>query len=329
MSKQVLEVAQNLIEGLKQSSGDNWVGCCPIHGEILGKSKPSFSINEATGLWYCFSGCGGGHLRKLLKILGKSRESIDLTMKRLDRYLVKVERKASPVAKGRLFRTDYPLPERILGLFETCPLELLEAGFDEDLLWEHDVGWDAERLRITFPIRDIEGTLAGIVGRTNEPGLKYKVYVQEIKDLGFSRYEFENHDYLWRWDTVYAQTFMADERPTVYAVEGFKACLWMVQNGYKNTVALMGTSLSDVQRIFLERLGGTLVWCLDLDAAGQKLVYKNGKKIHGVRQLVMNYPDLGVRLQPDDLSKAELDTAIKSSLIFGRWCAERRREIEK
>lgn len=320
MSNPVLELAQGLIAGLKPGADDNWTGFCPIHGELPGKSTPSFSINVQTGLWYCFAGCGGGHLRRLLHETGRSRKAIDVTMARLDPLLAKKAKKPGQVIKAGMFQTRYPLPERILGLFETCPEDLLESGFTEDILWSHDVGVDTERGCITYPIRDINGALAGIMGRTSNPGAsRYKLYRQELRDMGFANYDIKNHDYLWRWDVVYPQTFAVGERPTVYVCEGFKAAMWMVQCGYENTVATMGSFLSDPQRIFLERLGGTLVWCADFDRAGQKMVAKGSKKVQGLRQVVLNYPDGFGKLQPDDLSPEELELAITSSLNIARW----------
>jgi DNA primase len=318
VSTPVLELAQNLIPGLRQGADNNWTGFCPIHGEVPGKSTPSFSINVKTGLWICFAGCGGGHLRTLLHELGRSRTSIDLTMDRLDKHLVKVAKKKSPIGRPGLFKAQFPLPERILGLFEACPQSLVDEGFDEDLLWSHDVGVDPERDWITYPIRDIEGTLAGIMGRTKGHP-KYKVYRQELKDMGFPGYTINNHDYLWRWDIVYPQVILSEERPTIYLCEGFKAALWMVQCGYELTLATMGSSLSNTQKIFLERLGGTLVWCSDFDPAGQKMVAKGSKKVMGLRQLVMNYPEGLGRLQPDSLEPDELDEALDSSLSIARW----------
>jgi len=321
MKNPVLELAHKYIEGLKPGAGDNWTGYCPLHGEEPGRSTPSFSFNASTGQWYCFSEGRGGSLPMFLREVGKNRDSIDLTMQRLDKHLVKVAKKKSPVVKGGLFKTSYPLPERILGLYEACPVGLLDAGFEEPLLWRHDIGYDEERERITFPLRDIDGTLAGIVGRTNNPKQKYKVYRQELIDMGFSRYEISNHDYVWRWDQVYPQCFFSDARPVIPVCEGFKACLWMVQNGYENAVALMGTKISPVQRVFLERLGGTVIWCLDNDWPGRAGTRKNGYKINGMRQIVLNYPE-GAK-QPDDLEPDELHRAVETSLGLARWARRR------
>ena len=41
--------------------GDEGLSLCPLHDD----TKPSFSPNRGTGLWYCHSGCGGGNVYQL------------------------------------------------------------------------------------------------------------------------------------------------------------------------------------------------------------------------------------------------------------------------
>ena len=41
--------------------GDEGLSLCPLHDD----TKPSFSPNRDTGLWYCHSGCGGGNIYQL------------------------------------------------------------------------------------------------------------------------------------------------------------------------------------------------------------------------------------------------------------------------
>jgi DNA primase len=316
---EVLSLYEHYVPGLKPGSEENYIGYCPLHGEVAGKSKPSFSVNAGNGLWCCFSGCGGGGVRRFLKELGKSKDYIDKTVERLKPYLEAGSKKKSPLAtRTGLFRAATPLPEKILGLFDKVPIELLDAGFDEHLLWSHDVGYDEKHHAITFPIRDITGALAGIVGRNLSPiGPKYKVYKSEIKALGFRDYSFDNHAYVWRGDRVYAKLIASQDPPVIYVTEGYKTCLWMVQNGFEDTICLMGSKLSDAQRIFLERLGGTLVLCLDNDPAGYAGTEKIGYEVHGCRVLVLSYPESVHQL--DSLSHEELHGVVNNAIPYFQW----------
>lgn len=279
-------------------------------------------MNIRTGQWYCFAGCGGGYLPSFLKLAGKSRNYADRVMGRLKPHIEQAKRKKSQTREPELFVTNNPLPERLLGLFENAPNALLESGFDEDLLWDHDVGYDTERERITFPVRDIEGRLAGIVGRLQRPeelavSGKYKVYRSELKELGQPIIDLDKSSYLWRWERVHSKYTIAGTRPTIYVTEGYKACLWMVQCGYEDTLALQGTSLSGIQKVFLERMGGTIIWCLDNDRAGRAGTWKNSYKLSGCRQRAVVYP-VGVK-QLDDMSPEALHEVTQSSLPIAVW----------
>jgi DNA primase len=318
----VLSTVERLVPGLRAGAGTNWLGFCPLHGEVVGKSKPSFSFNEATGQWHCFAGCGGGGLPQLLKRLNKPASWIDRTVARLQPYLQDTPRKKlSSTKEEGLFRTSYPLPEKLLGLYEYAPLQLLEAGFSEAVLKDNDVGFDPSLGRITYPIRDLYGTLAGIVGKPTErngPG-KYVVYQKEIEDLKFRGYTFSNHDYLWRWEKVYPQVYGSENPEIVCIAEGFKAALWLVQAGFPLTVALMGTSMSEVQTRFLHRLGTKTVLCLDDDHWGRIGTKKAGYKLRGVDVRVMRYPYPHYDLQPDDLTLDELREAVHQSNTYTQW----------
>lgn len=314
----VLDLYSHYVDGLKRGSGENYIGCCPIHGEIVGKSKPSFSVNIETGLWCCFSGCGGGGLKRFLREMGKSRDYIDKTMTRLGPLLREVSKKKSPVDKGGLFQAAYKLPEKILGLFDQCPTSMLQDGFTEDILWSHDIGYDTEYDRVTYPIRDINGALAGIVGRNLQDGPKYKVYRKEIDLMGFRNYEFDNHFFVWRGDRVYAKAYHSEKPSTLYVTEGYKTCLWLVQHGYENTVCLMGSSLSVAQKVFLERLGGTIVLCLDNDKAGLEGTDSIGYKVKGSQIRVLDYPS-DIR-QLDQIKEPDaLHQLIQNNIPYDQW----------
>jgi len=318
----VLAAAGALIPGLRPGSASNWIGFCPIHGEVPGRSTPSFSFNEATGQWNCFAGCGGGGIPQLLRKLHKSNEYIDRVMERLRPHLKPVRMKKESAASGGLFTTSYPLPERILGLFEYAPMELLQLGYDENVLFDNDVGFDIERGRVTYALRDLSGQLAGIVGKPVDPGAggKYRVYEQEIVDMGFRGYHFQNRRFLWGWEKVYPVVYNSSNPDPVCVTEGYKARLWLIQHGFPLTVALMGTGLSETQRMFLERLGTKIILCLDNDPAGRTGTSKASYKLRGLDVAVMRYPfPEAPKLQPDDLAQEELAEAIHSPFTVRQW----------
>lgn len=314
MSDEVSAIFQKHVPGLKRSGGPNWSGCCPLHGEVPGKSRPSFCVNIETGLWICYAGCGAGNIPQFLRALGKTREQVEVTMELVEPHLRTTRKRPRNRTDDEVVTV---IPEKLLGLFDSCPNQLIESGFDEQLLYLHDVGFDQKRNRITYAIRDLEGTLVGIMGR--QTSTKYGKYMPYLpNELGISNYKFEKSQHLWRGDRVFAQTFHAETKDPIYVVEGFKAALWMVQNGYENTVALMGASMSDAQAAILERIGNPVVLFLDNDRAGHDGTLRISYKLSGLRVLAVPYPDETIK-QPDDLDPAGLREVINETCSLGRW----------
>ena len=320
----VMSAVSQWVPGLRKGSGNNWLGYCPIHGEVVGRSKPSFSIDEATGLWFCFAGCGGGGLPRLMKLLKKPKVLIDRTMERIQPHLQRTKKRDSIIETVGRFETAMPLPEKLLGLYEYLPESLTDpdTGFEEDLLFDHDIGFDPDYMRITYPVRDLKGRLAGIVGRAtreNDRG-KYVAYGYELeKLLKMPGYELHKSNYLWRWDRVYPRLYHSDSNEPVLVAEGFKACLWTVQAGYPNTLAAMGARLSDAQVAFLHRLGNPVILCLDNDHAGRVGTSKAIPKLHRIGVSVMRYPYPDIELSPDDLDVSELREAIERPYTPREW----------
>jgi hypothetical protein len=310
------------LEGDIHRSGEgNFLACCPIHGEKPGQSKPSFSFNAQTGLWVCFAGCGGGGLRKfLLHFYPESRVNTlyDLVKAGLRSPKKRVE---SFAAVDRPFVTATPLPERLLGLFDGfLPTDLLDAGFDKQLLLDHDVGVDQERQRVTYPIRDISGALAGIAGRDMTgmgDGPKYKIYKQELIDMELvENYDIDKSHFLWRGDKVYA--LAREQRLTVYVTEGYKAALWCVQTGVApGTVALMGSSISAHQVALLSRIANKVVCCLDNNPAGWRGTAKLVSQVVSCPVSILDYPE-GTQ-QPDDIDLSDLAQLLHKPISFRQW----------
>ena len=325
LSDVILEAAQKHLRFIKPSGNFNIGGPCPFHKSGQEKT-PSFYINLQNGLYYCHA-CGEkGTFAQFLKAMGESVAKIDL--------ILQLSREAKAKAPPRTvdFSGQHFLKESLLGIFDYCPIKLVDDGFDEALLQKMDIGFDKEYERITFPIRDIYGNLVGISGRTVTNAFpRYKVYKKEdlmrfasddpIERSKYEQYEIKNHQFLWNMHNVYPKLFYTD-LDTVILVEGYKACLWMLQNGFDNTVALQGSRMSPIQEAALTKHDGWVIIFLDNNKAGKEGSADTGDRLlaRGQRVLVCSYPDeYEDNAQPDNLNKDEIQNCLDTALPTNVW----------
>ena len=277
----------------------NRMAFCPLHGEVPGSSKPSLCIDVETGSWICFAGCGGGGVKQFLHQLGETKHTIKDKTKGIKP--TKKRKKKKKIQTGTI-------PKAILGVLHNMPNELVEAGFEEEVLLYHDIGYDRQRNRITYPVFTREGDLIAIVGRrpTSEFG-KYVPYSErELQSMGVECIpKYEKGLVFWREDKFFATESCHDRHEPVIIVEGFKAAMWLVQAGYNNVMALMGTHVTDSHLSTLQALGKTVILCLDGDAPGIKSTVKTCYKINEYcKVLTCIYP--GGATQPDDIKDMDL-----------------------
>jgi DNA primase len=142
---------------------------------------------------------------------------------------------------------------------------------------------------MVFPIHDPEGQLVAYAGRSldgSEP--------RYLFPPGFpkSQVVFNLHRAVW------------ESAKCALVVEGFFDCLRVHQSGYRNVVALLGVSLSEMQeKLLLERFG-RLVLMLDGDEAGQRASRQLAARLQGRVSLSLVKVPSG--LQPDQLSSEEI-----------------------
>jgi len=313
MSEDVLAIAQRHLHKVKRSGPENIMALCPFHDNT---DTPAFTMSLTTGLYYCFSCQERGNLLTFLKNLGVTRVIIERQYRGLIDDLKKnAPRKADPLRPDSGKFQNAEVPEHLLGLFDQCPLALLEDGFEEELLQKLDIGFDEQHMRITYPLRKLDGTLVGISGRTvNGDRPKYKVYDREFKDWDLPLHKTYKSHLLWNGHLVYPEVYFS--RKPVIAVEGYKACMRMLQAGATNTVAIMGNEVSEQQKWQLERLGSEVWLFLDNNEAGFLGTVRAGMKI-GLPVKLLMYPD--DREQPSDLSPEEIKQAIDCRKDFHRW----------
>lgn len=120
--------------------------------------------------------------------------------------------------------------------------------------------------RIIFPIKDHLGRVCGFGGRI------FKERDERAKYYNSHDHEFFNKStLLFGFDIAkkYVQ-----ERDAVFLVEGYTDCVAMIQAGFENTVATLGTACTLEHLKQLSRYAQRLYVVYDGDAAGQKAILR-------------------------------------------------------
>ncbi len=137
--------------------------------------------------------------------------------------------------------------------------ELQDAG----MVSERDTGgiYDKFRHRITFPIRDDRGRMAGFGARILDPNDIPKFLNSPQTPL------FDKGKLLYGLDRARKPIRTQDQ---AVIVEGYLDVIALHQAGFANAVSPMGTALTDHQLALLKRFTRKIVLALDPDAAGDK-----------------------------------------------------------
>lgn len=280
--------------------GQRWVGLCPFHSE----RTPSFTVTPDLGLFKCF-GCGkGGDIFSFVQ----ARENVPFieAMQMLaDHAGVELDSGSSDGPSGpgrvdiarvndwaaRFFQTNLQndahgastrrylsdrgfaeeTVERFgLGLATDSASNIMtsakSAGFDAPLLLAADLirrsedgrTYETFRNRLMFPIRDATGRIVGFGGRTLvDDRAKYLNTRQNaLFDKG---------------RTLYGLDVARDpigSRGRAIIVEGYTDCLAAYQAGHGETVATLGTALTDAHVELLRRYTDEFILLFDSDDAG-------------------------------------------------------------
>ncbi len=303
--KQRLDIVQVASDYITlQKAGRNFKALCPFHAE----KTPSFFIFPEQQSWRCFGACGSGGdiysfimkkenldfgqaLRLLADKAGVTLVSPGLQDKEQDKRRDRLFRineatsayyhhlllNTSTGEKARKYLDQRGLSPQTIDEFQLgysrdsyedlrqhllnedyAETELLDAG----LVLERDGGgsYDRFRNRLMFPIRDIQGRVTGFGARALDESLpKYLNSPQTLLfDKSSSLYGID------RAKTAIRQNNLAT------IMEGYMDVLTAHQHGWENTVASMGTALTEKQVAVLRKLTRNLVFALDADTAGEE-----------------------------------------------------------
>ena len=164
---------------------------------------------------------------------------------------------------------DVILDDKILDLFIHAPCKIFTDDGINILTQEYfEVYYDIMTNRVVFTIRNENGGLITIKGRTLESDYKYlgipKYYVYyEVETSHILFGEFQNKDYIKNADYI-------------ILVESEKSVMKLWQMGYKNCVAIGRKSISRQQRNKLLSYGKPLVIAFDNDVKEKELKIISG-----------------------------------------------------
>lgn len=300
----VSEVVSRYVN-LKSKGKGTFSGLCPFHNE----KTPSFSVNDSKGFYHCF-GCGahGNAISFLIEHKGYSfPEAVKELAQLAGMELPKQDEKA--IEKQKQVQSSYELMELATRYFErnfysTHGLEarkyieargltaetikkfriglaldeweglknhLKAQGANEDIMIangllaekeESGKTYDRFRGRLIFPIFDSSNRVIAFGGRilgNQENGAKY---------LNSSETDLFKKSYV-----LYAYNFARDagyKKSQAIVVEGYMDAISMHQAGFDNTVAPLGTAVTQNHLFHLWKMTPEPIFCLDSDEAGQR-----------------------------------------------------------
>ena len=192
-----------------------------------------------------------------------------------------------------------------------APREIVDAGLSARPRAGGAV-LDRFRGRLMFPVCDAQGRVVGFGARKLD-GVRGPKYVNSPASPIYRKSEL-------LYAAHHARAAAA-KAGIVIVVEGYTDALAMHQAGILNTVALMGTAITDRQVATLKRLAPTVVLMLDGDDAGAQAILRAAEvaRPSGLRLLVAPLP---AGSDPADLLRSQGAEAVRA-LIANAHAFER------
>ena len=323
--------------------GTNHWGLCPFHHE----KTPSFSVNESKQIFHCFGcGKGGGAVRFVMEVENlsfpdavrklaaqaglevpednpgdgqwreKRKRILELNKEaaRFYRDMLSRPEGATVAAYIRDKRRISPKFSARFGLgaapdaWDTMIRAMSEKGYQKADLLEAGLAvagknggiYDKYRNRLMLPVIDVRGDVIGFTSRVMDDSTPKYLNTPETAI-------FKKRSILYGLN--YAKN---TKRPNFILVEGNIDVITLHQAGFDNTVATMGTALTEEHVKMLSRYTKELVLCYDNDNAGQDAtqraiaLLKNSDIALKVLQLPRRRTDSG------ELVKQDADDYIKN-----------------
>ncbi len=284
------------------TKGKNYFCVCPFHDD----SNPSMSVSREKQIYTCFSCHATGNVytflenyehwsfKETLKYLG-DLVGIDVGIKNYEHKNSKYDKLyeayvlalkyyqnnlASPLGReARKYLNDRKITDAMIKEFsiglsltgnsltelltkkEYSLAELNKLGLSSD---NRDIYHD----RIMFPLHDINGKPVAFSGRIYKDNNQNKYLNTKETEI------FKKGHVLYHYHIAKEE---ARKEKYVLVMEGFMDVIRASSIGIKNTIALMGTALTQEQVQLIKRLSPNIILCLDGDNPGQEAMLKAGE----------------------------------------------------
>ena len=278
--------------------GQNYWGCCPFHNE----KTPSFSVNEDKGFYHCF-GCG--EHGDIISFVMKS-ENVDfktaITELAAQAGLKMPDYKPKPAEQVAREESYYQIMSSACDIYQKLLFEsagsvaldyIRGRGFNDDMIKKYRIGYAPKNNIIANKFVNVkqENLLATGMCRRGDYGLydffrdklMFPIFNARGQIVAFSGRSLDGSEpkYINTTDTelfhkrrtIFGFNFARDaihRANRSIVVEGQIDAIQMQCNGFPETVAPLGTALTEDHISMLCKANRNIVFCFDGDAAGQK-----------------------------------------------------------
>ena len=266
-SVDILEFISQYTDFKKQ--GDEWFALSPFTNE----KTPSFSVDTNKQVFYDFSSGKSGNLLDFIKQYNGcgTRQAFDILKQFAgltdDEFNNPVRTTVSEIArryankqpKEYQPRGDYFLTnQNIMDTYEWNEDKLqlwVDEGISLDTMKFFGVKYDPVTDRIVYPIRNIDGIIENVGGRTLDPN---------YKDKGIRKYS-----YLYNWQNgvpltcAFENLCYCEEKGEIIIFEGVKSVFLAHSFVVDNTACCLTSHLNQWQLKTLVRLGLNVVFAFD------------------------------------------------------------------
>ena len=336
--------------------GSRWSGLCPFHSE----KSPSFSVNQAEGLYYCF-GCrvSGDAITFLRELEGLDFvEAVERLAAKAGialNYTDRAESATRQKRKGLLSKVEEAVDfyhERLKTSPDASAARsyLRSRGFDAEEVARYRIGWAPDSWDVLCrSLRlDSETATATGLGFTNKAGrlqnffrarVLFPIFDAEGHAVGFggrimpgeegAKYKnSRDSDLYHKSHLLYGLNWArqaAVRNGRVVICEGYTDVIGFHRAGVPEAVATCGTSLTEDHLKLLSRYVDKVVLAFDADSAGQAAAERiyAWEKAFNLAVEVVRLPEGS---DPDELSRSDPDAlaaAVESAEPMLRFRLER------